>query len=40
MEKEIKTITSIRSQIFSNKERIKQLVEKLEILKELAGDNQ
>jgi len=30
----------IQSEIFSNKERIKQLVEKLKILKEMRGEKQ
>ena len=30
----------IQSEIFSNKERIKQLVEKLRVLKELRGEKQ
>jgi len=36
----IRNSTEIQSEIFSNKERIKQLVEKLRVLKELRGEKQ
>jgi len=40
MEPTNKNQTIIQSEIFSNKERIKQLVEKLRVLKELRGEKQ
>jgi len=36
----IRNSAEIQSEIFSNKERIKQLVEKLRVLKELRGEKQ
>ena len=36
----IRDSAEIQSEIFSNKERIKQLVEKLKLLKELRGEKQ
>jgi len=36
----IRNKDEIQSEIFSNKERIKQLVEKLRVLKELRGEKQ
>jgi len=40
MDKENRTIIEIQSEIFSNKDRIKQLVQKLQVLKELRGEKQ
>jgi len=36
----IRNSTEIQSEIFSNKERIKQLVGKLQLLKEISGEKQ
>ena len=36
----IREKAEIRSEIFSNKKRIQQLVEKLQVLKEIAGGKQ